>query len=82
MRRELGENTNSVAESSQRKNELKGATTTDTSNITDRSKKQQPKQSKTNGAPASAKSTKQMNLADWVSSGIKTSASKPIASTT
>lgn len=60
MRRELGENSNSVAESSQRKTDAKGATTTDTSNITDRtsSKKVQPKQSKVNEVANSNKSTK------------------------
>jgi hypothetical protein len=34
LKRELGENTNSLAESSQKKNEVR-ATTADTSNITD-----------------------------------------------
>ena len=36
LKRELGENTNSVAESSQKKGDQRATTTTDTSNITDR----------------------------------------------
>ena len=37
LKRELGENTNSIAESSQKKNEVR-ATTADTSNITDQNR--------------------------------------------
>ena len=42
MRRELGENSNSVAESSQRKTDQRAAATTDTSNITDRTSNKRP----------------------------------------
>ena len=80
LKRELGENTNSLASSSQKKAEvLRVNTTTDSSNITDHSsKKTQPKGSakkeiKINGAINSSKSAKQLNIADWVSSASKAS---------
>lgn len=84
LKRELGENTNSIAESSQKKGELR-ASTVDTSNITERtnSKKQAAsKQGKVNGVANSSKSVKQSNLADWVSSATKTYASKPMTAPT
>jgi hypothetical protein len=75
LKRELGENTNSVADSSQIKLEQRG-TTADTSNITDQNRASSKKQPAKNGGLNSSKSVKQSNLADWVSSATKASTCK------